>query len=89
MENTQQDQPFAVVAVLENVGCVQNAQHDLTKRFLLVENAANPRVDGDLIGFRDDFARDHAGKIGEVGLEEICETVEIGERGRRSFDLQD
>jgi hypothetical protein len=46
------------------------------------------RVDGNLVGFRDDLPRDHTGEIGKVGLEEICETVEIGECGRRLFDLQ-
>ena len=89
MEHAQHDQPLAIVAVLEHVGRIQNAQHHLTKLFLLVENAAKPRVGGDFVGFRKDFARNYAGKIGKVGLEEICETVEIGECGRRPFDLQD
>ena len=88
MEYAQHDQPFAVVTVLDYISGIQNAQHDLTKRFSLVENTAQTRVDGNLVGFRDDLPRDHTGEIGKVGLEEICETVEIGECGRRLFDLQ-
>ena len=77
MEDAQDHDATAVVAILEHVGGAQHFQDNLPVLLTSRERPAKFRMSGEKLRSGDDLLGDGRGKFGRSVAKERCESIEV------------
>src|SRR5438552_6717041 len=86
-ETPAASQPRAVEAILKDISCAQNLQHDLSVFGTAGDRASQLGVLGQYLSLVDDFPRHNRSKRGVLPVEKFYKAVDIGESRVRPFEL--